>query len=145
MKSILITLFCSVLFLSACNPNGGSSIGDGKVDIVEAAVIQVAVGAAMSAKPELIAPSYAVSTALLTMLDASTITSPSMLETVLGKEIDKLNLDPLTRQSVLDLVALIKAKIVQELNLTDAPNTKMIVLKQIVQIVHDTAAARIIK
>ena len=144
MKSLVIAL-CSVLFLSACNPNGGSSIGDGKVDIVEAAVIQVAVGAAMSAKPELIAPSYAVSTALLTMLDASTITSPSMLETVLGKEIDKLNLDPLTRQSVRDLVALIKAKIVQELNLTDAPNTKMIVLKQIVQIVHDTAAARINK
>lgn len=145
MKSILITLFCSVLFLSACNPNGGSSIGDGKVDIVEAAVIQAAVGAAMSAKPELVDPAYAVSTALLTMLDASTITSPSLLETVLGKEIDKLNLDPLTRQSVRDLVALIKAKIVQELNLTDAPNTKMIVLKQIVQIVHDTAAARIIK
>ena len=144
MKSIVIAI-CSILFLAACNPNGGTTIGDGKVDMVEAAVIQAAVGAAMSAKPELIAPSYAVSTALLTMLDASTITSPSMLETVLGKEIDKLNLDPLTRQSVHDLVALIKAKIVQELNLTDAPNTKMIVLKQIVQIVHDTAAARIIK
>lgn len=144
MKSIVIAL-CSILFLSACNPNKSSSIGDGKVDIVEAAVIQVAVGAAMSAKPELIAPSYAVSTALLTMLDASTTTSPSMLETVLGKEIDKLNLDPLTHQSVRDLVTLIKAKIVQELNLTDAPNTKMVVLKQIVQIVHDTAAVRIIK
>ena len=144
MKSIVIAI-CSILFLAACNSNGGTTIGDGKVDMVEAAVIQAAVGAAMSAKPELIAPSYAVSTALLTMLDASTITSPSMLETVLGKEIDKLNLDPLTRQSVHDLVALIKAKIVQELNLTDAPNTKMIVLKQIVQIVHDTAAARIIK
>ena len=145
MKSLVIAL-CSVLFLSACNPNGGSSIGDGKVDIVEAAVIQVAVGAAMSAKPELIAPSYAVSTALLTFIDTSAVTSPSMLEPVLDKEIDKLNLDPLTRQSARDLVALIKAQIMQQLNVQGPPpSTKMLVVKQIVQIVHDTAAARIVK
>ena len=145
MKSIVIAL-CSVLLLSACNPNGGTTIGDGKVDMVEAAVIQIAVGAAMTAKPELIAPSYAVSTALLTLIDTNVVTSPSMLEPVLDKEIDKLNLDPLTRQSARDLIALIKAQIMQQLNIEGPPpSTKMLVVKQIVQIVHDTAAARILK
>ena len=87
-----------------------------------------------------------MSTALLTFIDTSAVTSPSMLEPVLDKEIDKLNLDPLTRQSARDLVALIKAQIMQQLNVQGPPpSTKMLVVKQIVQIVHDTAAARIVK
>ena len=74
-------------------------------------------------------------------------TRSNMLEIGLSdKEIDKLNLDPLTRQSARDLVALIKAQIMQQLNVQGPPqSTKMLVVKQIVQIVHDTAAARIVK
>ena len=61
---------------------------------------------------------------------------------VLGKEIDKLNLDPLTKQSVYDLTGLIEAQIIKELGDYNI-NDKLILVRQVIVIVHNTAEQRI--
>lgn len=127
------------------NGIGGTTIGDGKIDPVEAATISFAVGIAMSARPSAILPAYGVSTALLALLSDNTqsVTIP-ILDAAVAKEVAKLNLDPITKQSFNDLVTLIKAEISSRLKVPNlGESEKLIVVKQFIQIVHDSAAARL--
>lgn len=143
MKYGMLVVLFALLFITACSGTT-STIGDGQVDEVEAAVLRVAVGAAMSAAPEAVAPAYAVSTALLAKIDGDDFVTLDLLSTNLDSRIAALDLSFAERQSVMDLVSLVKARIKSELKLSDkAEAQKLIVVRQIIQIVRDSSVARL--
>jgi|GEM_PF-3239429 len=142
----LLCLLLSFTLLSqfGCSENG-STLGNGQVDQVEAATIQVAVGLAFTARPDTVAPAYAASTAILAVLNEETgeTALASAVDTALTGKLDELNLDTATRQSVLDLALLIKAKILEQLGAADiAASEKKVLVREVVAIVQQTAAAR---
>jgi len=139
----IMMLFMVMLCFMLAGCNGVSSnVGDGQVDAVEAATIRLAVGAAMSAKPETVVPAYAVTKTLLAVMDGSEAVKVGDLEAALDDRIDTLNLTPLERQSVSDLVALVKANIVDRIS-GISPDLKLVVVRAVIEIVHDSAAARL--
>lgn len=152
-KGIGLLFLSAIMFLtltaSSCSNGtgiGGTSIGDGKVDAVEAAELRVAVGLSFNARPDLIAPSYAVSTAILTgmMLTDKSISTIPQIDEIIAKETAKLKLDPLTQQSFNDLIALIKVKVVEQMGTVKIPDSnKMVVIHDIVFIIQQTSAARL--
>lgn len=152
MLKKLKMLFAGVLLslslaLTACTPNGGTTLGDGQVDLVEAAVIQLSVGATMAAYPKTIMPAFEVTSALLALKTGSTtdIVELSGLDAALKAETDKLNLDPLTLQSFNDLVVLVKASLNQQLANQGIAldDEKLVVAWKVVEIVNETAKARL--
>ena len=143
--TIALALVLALVFSFGCTQPNETTIGNGKVDPVEAATVRVAVGMAFTARPDTVAPAYAVSDALLTMLDASRDQSAlvTTINQTLAGETAKLNLDAGTAASFADLVALVEAQIVARLaeaNIT--ASQRMVVVRDIVAIVHDTAAMR---
>ncbi|WP_157470086.1 hypothetical protein [Desulfobulbus elongatus] len=130
-----------------CQPNSGqSTLGNGQIDAVEAATIRVAVGLAMAAKPETIAPAYAVSTALLAILadESGAVASVAMIRDAVAGETAKLDLDPVTAASFTDLVGLIEARIAEQLAAADIPSSgRMVVIREVIRIVQEAAAARL--
>ena len=144
MKKLLLLLFLIVTLFGCGCKDGKTTIGDGKVDMVEASTIRVAVGLAFAAKPNTVVPAYAISTALLQMTESDTEkVSPIFIEQALNSEIGKLNLDPLTVQSVNDLIVLIRAQIIDQIGVNNDVQAKVIVIRQVIQIVHDSAGARL--
>ncbi len=144
--TIALALVLALVFSFGCTQPNENTIGNGKVDPVEAATIRLAVGVAFTARPDTVVPAYAVSDALLAILDAgsSTETLVTTINETIAKETSKLNLDAATAASFADLVALVEAQIVakmKELNIT--ASEKVIVVRDIIAIVHDTAAIRI--
>jgi len=145
MKNLWVHLCLIVVMLSGCASNT-TSIGDGKVDPVESATISLSVGIAMSVRPDTIMPAYKVSGALLLLFsDNSQVVTIELLEKVVFKEVDKLNLDPLTKQSFNDLITLIKAEITTTLVTAKTVNVneKLIIIRDIIQIVYTSAANRL--
>jgi hypothetical protein len=135
-------LIFAILVCVGC-ANTGSTIGDGKVDAVEAATIKLAVGAVMTAKPEIVTPAYTVSTALLAVMDGTEITSLSIISDALDEKIEDLGLSPADRTSFLDLVNLVTAKISAELNLSETDlSDKIVVVKTMLEIVQTAAKDR---
>lgn len=143
MSKFLVAVMLSfAVMLNAC-AGGKTTLGNGKVDLVEAATIQVAVGLAFSAKPQTIVPAYAVSTALLKIMSNDTEkVIPSMLKSIVGDEIGKLKLDQLTTLAMIDLINLIETEIKSKLDLQTEDSNKMIIIKQVIQIIHDSAETR---
>jgi len=142
IETVFLTL-ALLLMLVGCNGAGtNGSIGDGQVDAVETAVIRLAVGAAMTAKPETVAPAYAVSKAVLTIMDAENPVMLTILEAAVDKEIKKLDLTVYEKQSVMDLVNLVKANIVDRVGGL-VPERKFVVVRAVIEIVHDSAKARL--
>lgn len=141
MKKLSL-LFVVLFFLAGCGTSGMINV-DGNVDEVEAALIRAAVGLSMSVAPETVPPAYAVSTAILSRIDGSSVLL-SDLDTAVTAEVDSLDLVPVERQSLLDLVALVRARIIQQLKdkgVADA-DQRMIVVRQVIEIVRQSAAAR---
>lgn len=152
MRRLLTDLFvammiCLAVMLTACSGTGpgGSTLGDGQVDQVEAASIRVAVGLALTAKPEAVVPAYGVSTAVLAILPPGegAEVDVSLIDGVIANEVDKLNLDPLTRQSFNDLVALARAEVTKQLSAGLQGNQRLVVVRDIVAIIQQSAAARL--
>lgn len=145
-KQITFVIVCIFMMTCGfqCTSNNTASIGDGKVDEVESATIRVAVGMTFTAKPELVPIAYGVSTALLDMIGTNTIsTTTDMLSFAVDAQLNKLNLDAATKASFNDLVNLIKVKIKAQIK--DVPvdqNEKIIVIRDIVKIIQETALAR---
>lgn len=144
---ILIALVLAVLiaFACGCSQQGESTIGNGKVDLVEAATIRVAVGLAFSARPDTVEPAYRVATGLLVVLDAEADKTAlaKTIQVALAEETKKLHLDAATAASFADLVALIEAQIMRKAQrLTGDHITKAVILRDVLTIVRDTAAAR---
>jgi len=141
---ILVILLLLVTVVACFGPKGANTLGDGKMDAVEAATVRVAVGLAFSAQPETIAPAYAVATAVLAVLaDTKEPVPASVIDRVIGAQLDDLNLDSATRQSFNDLVLLIQAKILEQLGAGPEISNKVVVIRDIVAIVRETAAARL--
>jgi len=141
---ILVILLLLVTEVACFGPKGASTLGNGQVDAVEAATIRVAVGLAFSAQPETVAPAYAVATAVLAVLtDTKEPVPASVIDRVIGARVDSLNLDPATRQSFNDLVLLVQAKIMEQLGAGTEVANKVVVIRDIVAIVRETAAARL--
>lgn len=125
---------------------GGTTVGDGKVDAVEAAELRVIIGLTLGAKPAAIAPAYAVSTALLITLNNVTTQNvvAGVVDQVIAAEVKKLKLDPVTEQSFNDLVYLIRVRIEAKYKISALPESqRLVVVKDIVQIVHDASASRL--
>lgn len=144
---IALLVAIAMAFICGCSEKGGnqSTLGDGKVDQVEAATIRVAVGLAFTARPDTVAPAYAASTAILALLDQNTgeTVAASAIDTALSAKLEELNLDAATKQSVMDLVLLIKAKTMEQLDAADLTDDKeVVVIRDVVAIVQETAAAR---
>lgn len=144
---ILIALVLAVLivFACGCSQQGESTIGNGKVDLVEAATIRVAVDVAFSARPDTVEPAYRVATGLLLVLDADADKTAlaKTIQVALAEETKKLHLDAATAASFADLVALIEAQIMEKLNASPVTSSqKAVILRDVLTIVRDTAAAR---
>ena len=147
IKQLVLGLVLSVfLVLQGCATDGTSTFGDGKVDPVESALIQLSVGATMAANPKLIVPSFQVTNVLLALKEGSTmdIVDLANLDSILGAEVAKLDLDPLTLQSFNDLIVLVKASLMQQIDSTPMLDSdKLVVAWKVVEIVNATAKVRL--
>ncbi len=146
---VAVMMMMSVFLFSGCITDTGdgssTTIGNGKVDPAEAASIRLAVGLSFTAYPKAIVPAYAVSTAILEILPSDPSRPPvevSQIDSLISKEVDKLNLDPLTKQSFNDLVALAKTKIIEQLGVSSDASTRTVVIHDVLTIIQQTAAAR---
>lgn len=145
MKQEIAIILCLFVCLFGCAQNVPITI-DGKISSVEAATIQLAVGVVFSQNPETVIPAYGVSTALLAILSGTNeSTTVSALDALVAKEADKLNLDPLTRQSFNDLVNLVKVQITDMLAAEGIanPSGALVLVKDVIQIVNNSAKARL--
>ena len=145
-KMFVTSLLGASLVLGGCAQNGTSTIGDGQVDPVEAAVIQLSVGTIMAAYPKTIVPAFQVTSALLALKSSdASIVVLNDLDAILKEETAKLNLDPLTLQSFNDLVVLVKASLNQQLANQGIAldDEKLVVAWKVVEIVNQTAKARL--
>ncbi|EMS79205.1 hypothetical protein [Desulfotignum phosphitoxidans] len=138
---MLVFMLVACLMAAGC-AGTTARVGDGQVDAVETATIRLAVGAAMSVKPETIVPAYAVTKALLAVMDGTEAVQVKDLEKVLVEQIEVLNLTPLEQQSMADLVGLIRANIEARISGL-APGLQLVVVRAVVEIVHDAASARL--
>ena len=151
MKKLLSVVMSLLLLVSLTSCTGTTdtssvvgNIGDGKVDEVEAASINLVVGAFLFANPKLIKPTYDVSSVLLAVIDNKTITTVALLDGFLNSEVDKLNFDKVTTQSFKDLVKLVKAKMVQDLTISNIPESqKLVIVREVVSIVQQAAYVRL--
>jgi len=134
-----------LVLLAACFANKGTSaLGNGQMDAVEAATLRVAVGLAFTARPDTALPAYTAATAVLAALGEGGESVPaSIIDHVIADKLNALNLDPATRASFNDLALLIKARIVEQLGTGSTGPQKAVVVRDIVEIVRETAAARL--
>ena len=140
---MVFMVFVFVMFMNGCAARP-STLGDGRVDAVEAGTIRVAVGAAMMAAPETIAPAYAVSTALLLAIDSGDVVALSGLSEKVDSAMAGLELTEAEKAGANDLIALVRAKIREELGLTEITEAqRLIVVRTVLEIVRSAAAARL--
>ena len=115
---------------------------DGNLDPVESAIVRIAVGAALTAEPQTVVPAYAVSTALMAILDGTEITELNILEERFNEEMQKLELNDAERASFLELAALVRMHIIQHLP-DDGLDQQIVIVRQVVKIIRDASMARI--
>jgi hypothetical protein len=147
MKNLFLTLIVFMFSLSSCNQiSTQSTIGDGKLDPIEKATIQLAVGIAMNEKPDSIIPAYMVTNELIA-LNNNTDNNVSTLEEYnlfVRKQIDSLDLDIKTKQSAIDLYILVKEIIIETLKSEGiSEDQKYIVIMDIVKIINQSAKDRL--
>lgn len=140
VSMILIVAACgAAILVSGC---AGKNLGDGRVDQVETATIRLAVGAAMGAMPETVIPAYAVTKALLAVMDGPDAVPLNALDAEMERQVKALNLTPLEKQSMADLVDVVRANIEARISGMD-PDMKLVMVRSVIEIVHDAAAARL--
>jgi len=145
-KSILnfgLAVLLAGVMSSGCVATNNTTIGNGRVDALEAATLKVAVGLAMSEKPEAIKPAYDVTSALLG-LTKNNIAILSDTDAIIALELGKLELDPMTKASVMELVELIKMYIVTILDGEGIPaDQRYVVAIDLIRVVHEAAKTRL--
>lgn len=139
MVTFLLVLVAFALMAIGCVT---SNMGDGQVDAVEAATIRAAVGVSMSARPETVVPAYAVTKTLLAVMDGPEAVPLKDLEAAMNERIDALDLSPMEKAAVMDLAALVKVNIEARLSGL-APDLQLVVVRSVIEIVHETAAYRL--
>lgn len=133
-----------LLFLMAGCAGSQSNIGDGKFDPKEQAYFKLAVGVAMTARPETAPAVYVISEAVLKVIEPRNVSSNEVLEGVIDYEVEKLKLTPGAKLVLLDLVNLLKVEMfsvldTENINIDD----RLVVVKQMLQIINESARARI--
>jgi len=143
MRTLLWMLMtCFTLTFCSC-ASLPSTIGDGKIDAVEMATLQVAVGLAMNQAPQTVEPTYKVTSALLELTGDHAV-SLSEIDVFIDVELDKLEIDALTKQSVKELTILVKAYVTEMLNKEGiSQDQRYIVAIDIIKIVNQVAKSRI--
>ncbi|WP_310601188.1 hypothetical protein [Desulfobulbus sp.] len=139
---VTMLLLAFVATFGGCQGNQ-TTIGNGKVDPVEAATLRVAVGMALSSRPAAVEPAYKVSTALLAIMDDKTVLADELQET-LGRETAKLNMDMATAIAFVEFVDLVEAQVrsrLAEANIS--ASERMVVIREVLTIVKEAAAARL--
>lgn len=142
-------MFCMMLVIGfaigGCIPTGGTgatTIGNGRVDPIEAATLRMAVGLAMNQKPEAIKPAYFVSSALLSMTKDNTAILNDV-DSVIAVELNKLDLDAMTKASVMELAGLIKEYVITILNGEGIKvDQRYVVAIDLIKIVNEVAKSR---
>jgi uncharacterized protein YceK len=138
MKRFVLMLI--IVLLAGCS----TVTLDGDIDPVESAAIRVAVGLAMSASPQTVLPAYAVSTALLAILEGSETAPLDTFDAAINAEADKLELTDMERASFDELIKLVRAETMRRLNLPEIDTEqKLVIVKTVIQIVREAALARI--
>jgi len=145
-KSILnfgLAVLLAGVMSSGCVATNNTTIGNGRVDALETATLKVAIGLAMSEKPEAIKPAYEVTSALLG-LTKNNIAILSDTDSVIALELNKLELDPMTKASVMELAALTKEYIITILNGEGIPtDQRYVVAIDLIKIVNEAAKTRL--
>lgn len=136
----LMCLVMAVAVLSGC---AGCKVGDGKVDIVEAGVIRVAVGVAMSSRPESVRPAYVVSTALLKVIGPDYVSEASVIDLAIARELDEIGLSGPERLAFIDLASAVRGIIIDQLKSSTTAESRRVIIYDVLQIVRDSSAARI--
>jgi len=147
MKNLFLTLIIFMFSLTSCNQiNIQSTIGNGKLDPIEKATIQLAVGIAMNEKPDSIIPAYMVTNELIA-LNNNTNNSVFTLEEYnlfVRKQVDSLDFDQMTKQSAIDLYVLVKEIIIGTLKSEGiSEDQKYIIVMDIVKIINQSAKGRL--
>jgi len=151
MKKLTSLIFLSmVLFIAGCagqGPDGKmqTTLGNGVFDPVEQAALDVAVGGAFMARPELIPLSYEVAKDLLLIIpsDDTATVQPTLIDSLIKDQLVKRGVDPLLQESFMDLVTLVKANIVQVVGvLPDNSPQRRVILRQVIERIKVDAGRR---
>jgi hypothetical protein len=145
--AVCAAVFFLVATMFGCASDGqGPIVIVGQVSEVEASIIRVAVGAAMSAMPQAVAPAYAVSTALLQAPTLDSVIFLANLDDRIAAEVKKLKLTKDEKVMFFELVGAIKSGIKERLgDLTELDGFDYsLVVKTVIQIVNDAAKARLV-
>ena len=147
MKKIILML-CMLfsLVLAGCSSTTPvfNNIGDGKIDAVEAASLNLVIGLYMDKNNSVIKPAYYISSILIDLIDNKTIISADEIDSFIIKEANKTKIDKETLNMINDLVVLIKAKVssdLQSMNLSS--NDKLVLVVEILKIIQTASEARI--
>lgn len=143
MKKFLAA-FAVVMSLYGCTADGTSTIGDGKIDAVEAATIQFAVGVIMNAHPDIVPIANIVSTELLAFVDGDSSTTVSLVDEFLAKKIDDMKMDVYTKASFMELVTLVKAEIANRIGTVEYTGKEMVIVSDFLKIVQSAARQRMV-
>ena len=143
MKKLIFALFL-VFALTGCSSKGvDSTLGDGKVDETEAALVRLIVGATLSNNPEIVIPVELVSGELLVFLsDDTDATVLSLLDITLAEKVEDLEMDPMTKASFNEFVSLVKSRMSVHLNPEMSDSDRVVVVRDILDIVNQAAKAR---
>lgn len=138
---ILTLLALATLILAACE---SSTIGNGQVDPIEEAALRMAVGVAISHHPEAALPAYRVADGLLLVLDPARQATAGELDTAIAAELQRLDLDPASLASFMELSYLVRVQVIATLKQEQiAPDKRVIILCQLVEVVRQAASARL--
>jgi hypothetical protein len=144
MKKFLVAIAILSMLISGCAGDGTGTVGNGKIDAVEAATIQLAVGVIMNAHPEVVPIANIVSTELLEFIDGDSSTTVSMVDAFLVKKVDNLNLDVYAKASFMELVTLVKAEIANRIGKVEYTGKEMVIVSDFLKIVQSAARQRMV-
>lgn len=105
---LFIMLLLALYGLYGCTTST-STLGNGKVDAVRRHAASGGRGLAFTARPDTVAPAYAVSTALLAGLPAERVALPAAVDDIISRRTERLNLRSRYIGLFGDLLLLIKA------------------------------------
>ena len=143
MKKFISCVMLSLMVACSGQPIV-DNVGDGKFDQKEQAYFQLAVGAAMSIRPEATAAVFIVTSAMLKVINADIAGTNDALIAVMNDEVNSLDLDPYTGAALIDLLELVKANIFSVLDGELIPaSDRLTVVKQMLEIINRSAEARI--
>lgn len=137
-----IMAILSVFSVVGCNNGQFGTIGNGKIDQIEAVAIRAGVGAALSAKPEIVPVVYGVSTALLAIIANDPAITVSSIDYFFNEEVERLKISNDVKKSFADFVIVSKEEIMKIANIPDVTDNKVVVvitdfLKIIQSVSHD--------